>query len=291
MTFRFLFYGIERVSITKKGIFWYYVPNLIFSFFISLFVTLKMEPFLTGSVEGEKFIESFNPSFFLYLEVLPQDFITTSKILLIAFSPLFLFSYLFLSGGAIKTLSRDWRSYDFKFFLSGCYNYFFKFLRLFILSVPFYLIPFLILRFYLIPYFEKIYAVDEVKLIFSKSLIYLFSFFLFAFINIVFDVTKLAIVTRNSKSVVTELFYTTIYSLRNFFQVISLYICTGLFNIIPLGLYIFISPFFLSSSSLFSILLSFLIFQLILLIRIWIKFVFWASQRELFLFLEVKRFN
>lgn len=289
MTFRFLIYGIERVSITKKGIFWYFVPNLIFSFFLSLFVTLKMEPFLTGSVEGEKFIKSFSPTFFLYLEVLPQDFITTSKILLIVFSPLFLLSYVFLSGGAIKTLSRDWRSYDFKFFLSGCYNYFFKFLRLFIFSIPFYLVPFLILKFYLIPYFEKIYAVEEVKLILSKSLIYLFSFFIFAFINIVFDVTKIAIVARNSKSVVTELFYTTIYSLRNFSQVISLYIYIGFFNIIPLGLYIFISSFFLYSSSLFTILLSFLIFQFILLIRVWIKFVFWASQRELWLYLESKK--
>ncbi len=289
MTLKFLFYGIERVSITKKGIFWYYIPNFLFSLFLSLFITLKMEPFLTGSLEGEGFLESFDPSFFRFLNIFIPDFASTSKNLLIVFSPLFILTYLFLSGGAIEVLSREWRSYDFGFFISGCYNFFFRFLRLFIISIPFYLIPFLTIKLYILPHFERTYAVEELKLLFSKSLIYIFSFFLFSIINLIFDVTKIRIVARESGSVLAELFYTTIYILKNLFPALSLYIYATLLNIIPLGLYILISSFFLFSSSFFSILLSFMAYQLILLIRIWIKFVFWASQRELWLFFESRK--
>jgi len=289
MIFKFLFYGIERVSITKKGIFWYYIPNFLFSSFLSLFFTLKMQPFLTSSFEGEEFLRSFDPLFFRIFEVLNSDFSTTSKNLLIVFSPLFLLIYLFFSGGAIKLISRDWRHYDFKFFLSGSYNYFFRFLRLFIISFPFYLIPFLAIKIYIIPHIEETYKVEELKMIFSLSLAYLFSFFIFSLINLVSDLTKIRIVERDSGSVLAELFYTIIYILRNLTPTISLYILTAFLNIVPLCLYILISPFFLNSSSLFSMIVSFIFFQIILLIRIWIKFVFWASQRELFLFLESKR--
>lgn len=289
MPLKFLFYGIEKVSITNKGIFWYYIPNFLFSFFFSLFITLKMEPFLTGSMEGERFLKNFDPSFFRFLEIFIPDFASTSKNLLIVFSPLFILTYLFLSGGAIKVLSREWRSYDFISFFSGCYNFFFRFFKLFIISIPFYLIPFLTIKLYILPHFEKIYTVDELKLIFSKSLIYIFSFFLFSIINLTFDVTKIRIVEKDSGSVFAELFYATIYILKNLFPTLSLYIYTTLLNIFPVGLYVFISYFFLFSSSFFSILLSFIVYQLILLIRIWIKFVFWASQRELWLFLESRR--
>ncbi len=289
MTFRFLFYGIERTSITKKGIFWYFIPNFVFSFFLSLFITLNMESFLSKSTEGEKFLKSFDPYFFQFMGISNPDFSSTSKNLLIVFSPLFILTYIFLSGGAIKVLSRGGRSYDFMFFLSGCYDFFFRFFRLFILSIPFYLIPFLIIKLYIIPHFEKIYVVEEVKLIFSKFLIYIFSFFIFSIINLSFDVAKIRIVAKDSGSVLAELFYTIIYIFENLFPTLSLYIYTIFLNIVPLGLYIFISPFFLRSSSFFSILLGFAIYQLILLIRIWIKFVFWASQRELWLFWESKK--
>jgi len=150
------------------------------------------------------------------------------------------------------------------------------------------LIPFLAIKIYIIPHIEETYKVEELKMIFSLSLAYLFSFFIFSLINLVSDLTKIRIVERDSGSVLAELFYTIIYILRNLFPTISLYILTSFLNIVPLGLYILISPFFLRSSSLFSIIISFISFQLILLIRIWIKFVFWASQRELLLFLESK---
>ncbi len=289
MIFRSLFYGIERVSTTKNGIFWYFFPNFVFSFFISLFITLNIEPFLSSSIEGEKFLKDFDPSFFQLIEFSKPDFLSTSKNLLIVFSPLFVLTYIFLSGGAIKLLSREWRSYDFNFFLSGCYNFSFRFFRLFIISLPFYLIPFFLIKFYIIPHFEKIYGVEDVKLIFSKSLIYIFSFFIFSIVNLTFDVTKIRIVEKNSDSVLAELFYTIIYIFKNLLPTLSLYICTMFLNIIPLGLYILISPFFLRSSSSPSIIFYFAIYQLILLIRIWIKFVFWASQRELWLFFESRK--
>ncbi len=288
MIFRFFFYGIERTSITKKGIFWYYIPNFFLSSFLSFFITWKMEPFLTGSLEGEKFLESFDPSSFRFLEVFNNDFLSTTKDLLIAFSPLLILIYIFFSGGAIKLISRDWRSYDFNYFISGCYYFFFRFLRLFIISIPFYLIPYLATKFYIIPHFKETYKVEELKLIFSLSLTYTFSFLLFSLVNLIFDVTKIRIVAKDSRSVIAELFYTIIYIWRNLFPTISLYILTSFLNIVPLGLYILISAFFLHSSSLFSMIVSFIFFQLILLIRIWIKFVFWASQRELLLFLESK---
>lgn len=289
MTLKFLFYGIDKVSITKKGIFWYYIPNFLFSFFLSLFIILKTEPFLTGSVEGERFLENFAPSFFRFLEIFIPYFESDSRNLLIVFSPLFILTYLFLSGGAIKLLSREWRSYDFIYFISGCYNFFFRFLRLFVVSIPFYLIPFLTIKLYILPHFERVYAFEELKQLFSKSLIYIFSFFLFSIINLIFDVTKIRIVARESGSVLAELFYTTLYIIKNLFPTLSLYIYATLLNIFPIGLYVFISHFFLFSSSFFSILLSFIVYQLIILIRILIKFVFWASQRELWLFLESRR--
>lgn len=289
MPLKFLFYGIERVTITKKGIFWYYLPNLIFSFFLSLFITIQMNSFIKDSAEWEKLLEDFTPSFFSLIEVIYPDFLFTTKNLLIVFSPLFIITYIFLSGGAIKVLSREWRSYDFKYFLVGCYEFLFRFFRLFVASVPFYLIPYFLIKYHIIPHFRRIYVVEEIKLIVTETLIYIFSLFLFAILNLIFDVTKIRIVSKDSKSILAELFYTIIYIKRNFIPAFSLYILTSFFNVIPLALYILISSFLLFSSSFPSILISFLIYQLILLIRIWIKFVFWASQRELWLYLESKR--
>lgn len=291
MTFRFLLYGIERVSVTKKGIFWYYIPNLLLSFFFSLFITLEMDYLLQDSAEWDKLLNNFNPSLFKFLEIIFPVFPWSIKNLLIIFSPLYIITYLFLSGGAIKILSREWRSYDFKDFLNGCYGFFPRFFQLFIISIPFYLTPYFAIKNYIIPHFRRIYIAEEVKLIIAESLIYIFSFFLFAIFNLIFDITKIRIVAKDSGSVMAELFYSILYLWRNFLPAFSLYLYTAFLNAVPLGLYILISSFFLFSSSLSSILLSFLIFQLILLIRIWIKFVFWASQRELWLYFETREFR
>ncbi len=288
MPLKFLLLGIERVSITKKGIFWFYIPNLIFSIFFSLFITFKIDKILAGTAEGEVFYETLGFSFLVHLISVDPDLGSTIKILIAISLPIFFLINLFLSGGSIKVLSREWRSYDFKYFLSGCYDFFFRFVRLFVLSIFFYLLPYLFLKHYLLPYFEKVYEVEEVKLIFTKSLIYIFSFVLFAFINVVFDITKVRIVAKNSASVLSEFLYTFFYTLRNFSPVMILYFLTFFLNLIPFVLYLVSSYFLFSSYSFFFIFLNFLIFQLILLTRVWIKFVFWSSQRELWLYIEGK---
>ncbi|MGQ9617976.1 MAG: hypothetical protein ACUVUG_03330 [Candidatus Aminicenantia bacterium] len=289
MVLKFLLYGAERVSVCKKAIFWFYLPNLIFSIFLSFFISSRIDEILSQSLEGEKFLKNFTLSFFGYLSSIYPDFFTTAESLLMVFIPLFLLVYIFFSGGAIKVLSREGGNHDFNFFLTGCHEFFFRFLRLFLISIPFYLIPFLFIKTSLITHFEKVYEVEEIKLLISKIIVYISSFIFFSFINLVFDVTKIRIVVKNSRSALGEFIYTLIYVLRNLTPLMTLYFLTAFFNIVPFGLYTLISPYMLYSSSLFSFLLIFFISQLILLIRIWVKFVFWASQMELWVFYESRK--
>ncbi|MEW6455259.1 MAG: hypothetical protein AB1410_00910 [Acidobacteriota bacterium] len=211
----------------------------------------------------------------------PKFFPLYKNILIIS-GIVFLLFHVFLSGGILKTLLREEERYNLKTFFEGCYDYFWRFFKVFLISIPFYAFSFFLIRKWLFDLILKNYKLDEKQFFFFRigmDILFLLTFFL---LNFLFDLTKIKIVYNNSKIILLELFDTLIFLIKNLLSSFYLYFTLGLINAIFIIIYNLLSPISRASTFL-SILSAFFIMQLLVILRVFLKLTFWSSEFEFYL--------
>jgi hypothetical protein len=255
-----------------------YVINLLFAVIISI----PFKNILTGSFSKVKvskdLIESFSFTAFIdFLNINGAAIgVVFSYLLPIGF--LYLILNFYLSGGILSIWKSDKKIFDKNIFFSNCSEYFFRFIKIFllILFLIFIICIITIILFFVVDSInESVYSNDTANiLILSAVVVFLF---LISICVIIYDYARIILV----KDVVTESNKSVIYSMKfvfkNIFSVYGMFLLIFISLIVITIIYL-IMKFAFPINNWFVFLLLFIIQQIYILFGIALRVILYSSQ-------------
>jgi hypothetical protein len=194
---------------------------------------------------------------------------------------LYLLLSVFLNGGIIGCLNRPAAKTTLAEFFHDGGLYFWRFFRLFLFSIPVYLI-FIGIFYPLLKAFLEIFrrrAPTEWPAMIVSNLRFLVLILLLTVVAMFFDYVKIGLVTGNGKKVLRETWLTMKFFKRRFFKSWGLYLLAGLVFVALTLFYLEIARILPKNRPLL-VLLVFLWQQFYVLCRQWSKVLFFASELE-----------
>lgn len=191
---------------------------------------------------------------------------------------LYLFFNIFLSGGVIGRIAAPHEKTRLANFLSDCGKYFYRFFRVFLISLIGFIIIFGVIYRLISALFElwAENASTEWPLIFVSNLKFLIAVLLFSIVRMFFDYVKIRLVSEDSKKAVRSTLLNFAFLGKRFFRAWFLYLLVGLVAVILFVIFILvyrISP----QQGIFFIFL-FLWQQLYVFSRMWTKMLFFSTE-------------
>ena len=307
--------GSQHVNKTKKYLFFAYAINFLLVIVIAYGLASTLEESIGKSASGETLLEDFDEFWFLNFSALAKGLAETFdpsvtgigavfnsldtalsgslfdvSPLIAGIGSLYLLIWIFLSGGFLSIYVHKFphKSSEFTFFQSAA-KFFPRIGVLSIISGILYVILFAYLFEFLTWVVDEISreTIDERTHFIYTMIKYFLLWILVLTINIIFDYSKILVVIRDSKNVLSVPVPALKIVFTNFFKTYGLYFLIGSFWIISIIIYWIIVPG-AGQSSWITIFLAFLVGQIYIFSRIWIRCLFIASQSELCKYLEEK---
>ncbi|HUQ51577.1 MAG TPA: hypothetical protein VM692_05110, partial [Gammaproteobacteria bacterium] len=194
----------------------------------------------------------------------------------------YLLLWLYLTGGIIDRYARNRPTRSHEFF-TACGVYFVRFLRL----APLIAAAYFVLFAYVHPFlFNGVYSTltrdvtaERTAFFYRLALYALFGVMLIA-VNVTFDYAKVRAVVEDRRSMIGAVLAGVRFIRRNLPTVVSLYVINGLMVLVVLFVYAVVAPGIGGTAP--RLWLGFLVSQIYLLGRLWVRLVFFASETSLF---------
>lgn len=268
--------GLSEAWIEKKMLFWLYGFNFIFAYVLTIPISMMLNKALDKTTAASNFLEAFD--FTIFATIMDQygKSLSFSRSI-ITIGLLYLIVNIFFAGGILKVFSGETK-FKLSEFLGGCVEFFNRFLRLFLLSVLFLILVFILQLAIskLFGLFTKNATTEHLSVILFFLRIFLIGLML-AFVNMVFDYAKIMTVFNDFRAMFRTTKNAIIFvmmSLRKTTGLYALYLVTAILFLI---LYLFLESI-LSVNSGISVFLFFVLSQLYILTRVWIRLSFFAGQ-------------
>jgi hypothetical protein len=194
----------------------------------------------------------------------------------------YVLAWLFVVGGVIDRFARGRRVRTAAFFAT-CGVFFFRFLRLGLVALAAYAILFGWIHGWLFGGFYGWATHDlavERTAFFLRFALYLVFGALLSAVNLLFDYAKVRAVVEDRRSMIGALMAAFRFIRRQPTETVGLYLLDGLLFVVLLALYGMVAPG--AGGSGWSLWVGLLVTQFYLLLRIWVKLVFYASEVSLF---------
>jgi len=282
--------GIKKATAEKKMMFLLWVVNIAFASAVYFLVSGYVGKALGNSQSSEALLKRFDFGF--VLEMLIHEGGPVLNIALAAFilAALYFWTSVFLNGGILFSLIESGRSdgpADRKrpfmpLFFEGAGKYFGRFFRLTLYTLLLWLVSILI--FLLLNAVTKPMMASGLneKAVFYVTLIkVILALFLFFLIRMILDYARIAIVTEDSRYVFRALFQAVGFVGRRIGSTLGLYYVLLLTGMILFAVFWVLNKF-IPTDSYFPIMLSFLVGQIFILSRGWLKITFQTSQLRLY---------
>jgi len=191
---------------------------------------------------------------------------------------IFLFLYIFLNGGLIGRIVDQREITDMRNFFADCSQYFFRFFRVFLISLIGYAVVIGII-YRLISSLFKLWtknASTEWPLIISSNLKFLILILLFFATRMFFDYVRIRLVVEDSKRTIITTILNFSFIGKRFFKAWFLYLLVGIIGLIFGLIYVGISRILPSSG--FLVFAVFTWQQIYILSRMWIKILFFSTE-------------
>ena len=260
-----------------------WIINILFSITIFAPIHALLKSDISRSLMGDRLLQNFDYAWMadtIYKYQNISSFITSWLWLPAAF---YLLLYVFLNGGILGSLKTTEGKVTLKQFFSDCGQYFWRFFKLFLISILVYLLVLGLLNGIigkLLKLFTK-NAATEWPLIIVSNLKMIIFILLFSIVNMFFDYTKIRLVLEDSRKVLKETWQTLKFAFHHFCRAWGLYWIIGLLNIILTIIYMEIAHL-LPKNHLILVLIVFIWQQAYIFSRVWIKVNFFASQMQFY---------
>ncbi len=259
----------------------YYIANLIFSIFIVAPVYFLLNYTAGNTVAMEKMAGRFDMDFFFELLIKQSTTVSSLNSLLIIVPLVYWLFGLFLSGGAYTIFISDLK-YSPLTFWAGCAKYFGRLFRLFLWSIPVFVILYCI-QFIELGIERLIYGKDPYEnIIWWGAWIRLgIGYISILIYYIVIDYARIDAIIYDKNKMRSSLWSGVKFSFQNFFQTFSLTFIIFLIGIAVLIIYNLIADVLHAPNALIIILL-FIVQQIYIFIRMFLKLTLYSSQGKLY---------
>ncbi len=272
--------GARRVLQFPRLILLFYFANLAVAGVIIVPAAFIIGQRLSHSLDNERLYSNLDPAFIIetinQLQLQPLSAMAATTVLL---AGLYLLMTTFLAGGTIAVLNRD----EVPFF-SSCAKYFPRLLRLLLISLLFYGI---ILALHdtastaLAQVRESLMEARTPTILHWLQLVV--EFLLFSVVNMLFDYAKVVCVVREERSAVRAMLTALGFVLRKPGSTLAVYwLCSGI-GLAFLLAYYGIAEVSGQQSGL-AVALIFILRQLYMLVRMWLRLWTWSSELHLYTF-------
>jgi len=272
--------SINRVNHNKRMWFVLFGIQLIFAVILIIPIRSELNKMIGHSLIGEEVLQGSGANVFFEFLAHHSETVSIEIKLLFIIGFIYLLTSIFLNGGIIGCFIKEDNEYSASLFFGSSGKYFSRFFRLFLLSIPFLIIAFLLSKG--ISNFIKGISPDSEPLqVGAKVVGYIILLLLIFFINMVFDYAKIRTVFQERRSMIMTTLRSMGFVLKNFGKTLRLYY---LIAAVGLGFFIIytIAGKLIPISTGIGILLLFLWQQLYALGRIWVRLLFLSSETRLY---------
>lgn len=274
--------GLSAAWKEKKMLFWLYGFNLLFAYLITLPLSMMLTKALDKTTAADKILQAFDyTSFTTIMDVFGKGVNLERTITTIGI--LYLIVNIFFAGGILKIFIEE-KKFKLIDFLTGCVEYFNRFLRLFLISVLFLVLT--ILMYLLI---SKLFGLvtdnsttEHLPFILFVLKIFLLGVLL-AIVNMLFDYAKIMTVINDFYGMFKTVKQTIMFVMMSPRKTIGLYFSYLFTAIFLMIIYLFVESF-ISVTGWLTILIFFLWTQIFIITRIWIRMSFFAGQYSFYRF-------
>lgn len=271
--------GFSTANRRARMVIYLWLMNFVFSLIIITPVYILVNKEFSRSLLGDTMAEGFGLLWFADLAYKYKDIPGVLAGWVLAPGIIFLFLYIFLNGGLIGRIADEREIINFEKFFSDCGKYFFRFFRVFIISLFGYALVVIIHRF--IGSLFKIWtknASSEWPLIISSNLKFLILLLLFSVVRMYFDYVKIRLVVEDSKRTILTSILNLAFIGKRFIKAWWLYLLVGIIGLIVGLIYLGISRILPSSGYL---MIAVLIWQQIYIFsRMWVKLLFFSTEYQ-----------
>jgi hypothetical protein len=278
--FKLLKNGMTAGNKKFKVVLYLWVVNVLFALMMVLPFYFILKNHISSSLMGDSLLRGID---YLWLGDAAHKFGGSASVIPIWFiipAVFYLVLHIFLNGGIIGRLNDMETRVCLGDFFGDCGAYFGRFLRLFLLSIPVYLLVVGVL-FGIISAVLGIFtrdAVSEWPLIITGNLQIAAFVLVFSIVNMFFDYVKIRLVKTRGKKVLKETWFTLKFVLKRFFRAWGLYLSVGFLHIVALLVYLEVSNLLPGGSTFFLMFVVFLWHQVYIIARTWVKVVFFSAQ-------------
>lgn len=281
--FKLLSNGIANTNRKYKIVVILWALNFLFALMVVFPIFSWLDANLSRSLMGDKMLQGFNMMWMGDTAYKLKD--SMSFIGSYFMIPLFgyLLFHIFLNGGIVGRILDPGAKITARDFFRDCGAYFGRFFRLFLLSIPIYAIFLGIGTGIIGGILDAITknAASRWPLIIAGNIRFVFMFLFFSIANMFLDYTKIRIVATGNRKVLKEALFTLKFLIGRFFKALGLYWMIGLIFIVFTLVYLEIARVVPENSG-FLVLIMFLLHQVYMFGRSWLKVNFFASQAELY---------
>lgn len=279
--FKIIGNGVSTVRRNSGMILWLWLIDLLFGIIVAAPVYFLVNKDFGHSPAGEglgrlNFIW-LGDVFYKYQDLLPA---LAGWVLVPAL--LFILVSVFLNGGIIGRLAAGEKT-TLQGFFADCGKHFGRFFRVFLLSLPVYVLVFGgLIKLVSAPFnvWAK-NAAGEMPVIVASNLKFLMTILLLSIVQMYFDYVKIHLVVRDGRKVLAAAAAALSFIGRKFFKAWGLYLLVGLLFIAATAVFIAVTNV-LPGTGVAALALGFIWAQAYILARIWTKVLFFAAELDLY---------
>lgn len=190
--------------------------------------------------------------------------------------------YIFLSGGIIGRIRAQDEKVNVSDFLADCGKYFFRFFRVFVISIVGYIVVFgLIFRAFSALF--KLWsqnASSQWGVVISSNLEFLIMVLLFTIVRMFFDYVKVRLVIEESRKTIRATLLNIGFIAKRFFRAWLLYLLAGVITVIFAVIYFAVYQPMPKMG--FLLIVAFIWQQIYMLSRMWTKILFYSTEYHFF---------
>jgi hypothetical protein len=190
--------------------------------------------------------------------------------------------FIFLNGGIIGRIASQDEKINISNFLADCGKYFFRFFRVFLISIVGYIVVFVII----FRAFSALFnlwsknASSQWGVVISSNLKFLVLILLFTILRMFFDYVRIRLVVEESKKTVRATLLNFGFIAKRFFKAWLLYLLVGIITVIFIAVYL--SVYQSMPKMGLMLLVAFIWQQIYMLSRMWTKILFYSTEYHFF---------
>jgi hypothetical protein len=268
--------GLLNAWNERKMLFWLYGFNFIFAYLLTLPISMMLSNALDRTTAAEKVLQAFD--FAIFSSIINEYGIgLTFSRLLITIGLFYLVLNIFFAGGVLEVFVEEKR-FKLSDFFSGCVEYFNRFLKLFLISLLFLVGVFIVnLLLSTLSGLLTENATTEHAGILLFVLRMVIVVFLLAFTNMIFDYAKIVTIVNDYYDMIKAVKVTLMFVMMSLFKTVGLYALYFLTAVVIVCIYLFIASL-IDISNGFMVLIFFILSQVYMVAKIWIRISFFAGQ-------------